>query len=214
LRPVARNSSYLKSRSQGKESVAEDINRATQLMWNKDYEEAINEACKVWTIIMIIDKPEVIFAKTKILQIMIESTLNLVLSHTKDAEGWLEILNKLDNNGIMTAISRIKMKIMLHEDKEEICEQIIDTLKRREIIQDSIEINDWYAHIEELKEYFKDLNNEMITTEIPQKQISTPENIIQPLLGHQDKPEKVQAIREEQEARDLHKEIGKAENPP
>jgi hypothetical protein len=23
----------------------EDINRATQLMWNKDYEEAINEAC-------------------------------------------------------------------------------------------------------------------------------------------------------------------------
>jgi hypothetical protein len=109
---------------------------------NRDYEEAINEACKVWTAIMIIDKPEVIFVKTKVLQIMIESTLNLVLSMTKDAEGWLETLNKLDSNGIMTTILSIKMKIRLHEDKEEICEQKIDALKRIEIIQDSIERND------------------------------------------------------------------------
>jgi hypothetical protein len=74
----------------------EDINRATQLMWNRDYEEAINEACKVLAKIMIIEKPEVIFAKVKVLQIMIESTLNLVLSDTRDAGGWLETLNKLD----------------------------------------------------------------------------------------------------------------------
>jgi hypothetical protein len=36
---------------------------------------------------MIIVKPEAIFAKVKVLQIMIESTLNLVMSDTKDAEG-------------------------------------------------------------------------------------------------------------------------------
>jgi hypothetical protein len=65
----------------------EDINRATQLMWNRDYEEAINEARKVWIVIIIIEKPEVIFAKIKVLQIMIESTLNIVLSDTNDEEG-------------------------------------------------------------------------------------------------------------------------------
>jgi hypothetical protein len=63
----------------------EEINRATQLMWNRDYEEAINEACKIWTPIMIIDKPEVLFAKVKVVQIMIESSLNQILSNTKDA---------------------------------------------------------------------------------------------------------------------------------
>jgi hypothetical protein len=83
-------------------------------MWNRDYEEAINEACKVWTTIMIIEKSEVIFAKVKVLQIMIESTLNLVLSDTRDVEGWLETLGKLDNNGIMTAILNIKMMIRKH----------------------------------------------------------------------------------------------------
>jgi hypothetical protein len=40
-------------------------------MWNNDYEEEINEACKVWTTIMIIDKPEAIIPKVKVLQIMI-----------------------------------------------------------------------------------------------------------------------------------------------
>jgi hypothetical protein len=87
-------------------------------------------------------------------------------------------------------------------------------LKRIEIIQDSIERNDSYVQIEELKEYFKDLNNETITIEIPQKQIPTPENIIQPLLWHQDKSENVQVIREEQDTRDLHNEIRKVEDPP
>jgi hypothetical protein len=80
-------------------------------MWNRDYEEAINEACKVWTMIMIIEKSEAIFAKIKVLQIMIKSTLNIVLSDLKDAEGWLEILNGLDNNGIMTSILNTKMMI-------------------------------------------------------------------------------------------------------
>jgi hypothetical protein len=106
----------------------EYINRATQLMWSKEFEEAINEGCKVWTSIMIIDKQEAIFAKVKVLQIMIESTLNLVMSNTKEAEDWLETLNKIDNKGIMTVILNIKMKIRLQENKEEICEEIIDTL--------------------------------------------------------------------------------------
>jgi hypothetical protein len=104
----------------------EDINRATQLMLNRNYEEAINEAYKVWTVIMTIEKPEVIFAKIKILQIMIESTLNIVLSDLRDAEGWLEILNNLDNNGIMTSILNIKMMIRKHVEKEEICSQFIE----------------------------------------------------------------------------------------
>jgi hypothetical protein len=158
---------------------------------------------------MIIDKPELIFAKVKVLQIMIESTMNQVLSNTKDAEVWFETLNRLDNNGITTAILNIKMMIRLKEDKEEICKQIIDTLKRIEIIQDSKERNDWYTQIEELKEYFRDLNNEIITIEVPQNQIPTPRNILEPLLGHQDKIESVQVIREEQDARDLHKEENK-----
>jgi DNA mismatch repair ATPase MutL len=161
---------------------------------NRDYEEAINEACKVWTAIMIIDKPEAIFVKTKVLQIMIESTLNLVLSGTKDAEEWLETLNKFENNRIMTAILSIKMKIRLHEDKEEICEQIIDTVKRIELMQDSIERNDWHIQMEELNEYFRGLNNETITIEIPQKQIPTQENLIQPLLRHQYKSEKCKSL--------------------
>jgi hypothetical protein len=62
-----------------------------------------------------------------------------------------------------------------------------------------------------LKEYFKDLNNEIITIEIPQKQIPSPGNIVQRLLGHQDKPEKVEVIREEQDARNLHSEIEKVD---
>jgi hypothetical protein len=68
--------------------------------------------------------------------------------------------------------------------------------------------------IEEPKEYFRDLNNETITIEILQKQIPTPENIIQPLLGHQDNPKNVQVISEEQDARDLYNEIRKIEDPP
>jgi hypothetical protein len=64
----------------------EEINNATKLMWNRDYQEAIDAACKIWTKIMIINKPEIIFAKTKVLQIMIESTLNITMSDTTYAE--------------------------------------------------------------------------------------------------------------------------------
>jgi hypothetical protein len=69
----------------------------------------------------------------------------------------------------MTTILNIKLTIRLREEKEEISNQIIDTLKRIEIIQDSIERNDSYTQIEELKEYFRDLNDETITIEISQK---------------------------------------------
>jgi hypothetical protein len=175
-------------------------------MWNRDYEEAINEACKVWTTIMVIVKLEMIFAKVKVLQIMIESTLNLVLNDTKDAEGWLDTLNKLNYNGIMTTMLNIKMMIRKHEEKEEKCDQIISTIKRIGIIEDSIERNDWYMQIEELKGYFKDLNNEIITIETPQSIMPTPTNIIQLLLGYHDNPKNVQVIREEENARELHNE--------
>jgi hypothetical protein len=104
----------------------------------------------------------------------------------------------------MTTILKIKMIIRLKEDKEEICKEIGDTLKRIGIIQDSIERNDWYAQIEELKEYFRDLSNGTITIEIPEVQLPIPENIMQPLLNHQDKPENVEVIREEQDTRELH----------
>jgi hypothetical protein len=107
-------------------------------MWNRDYEEAINEACKVWTVIMTIEKPEVIFAKIKVLQTMIESMLNIVLSDLKDAEGWLEILNGLDNNRIMTSILNIKMMMRKRVEKEKICNQFVDTIKRIGIIEDVI----------------------------------------------------------------------------
>jgi Asp-tRNA(Asn)/Glu-tRNA(Gln) amidotransferase C subunit len=111
-------------------------------MWNRDYEEAINEACKVWTAIMSITNPELIFAKTKVLQIMIECTLNVVMSNTSDAEGWLDTLKSLDYNGIMTAILDIKTMIRKDVEKEFISKQFIETVKRIGIIEDSIERND------------------------------------------------------------------------
>jgi hypothetical protein len=108
----------------------EEINEATKLMWNIEYQEAIDAACKVWTKIMTITLPELIFAKTKVLQIMIESTRNITMSDTKDAEGWLDILKKLDYNGIMTAILDLKMMLRKGEEKEFIGKQFNDTLKR------------------------------------------------------------------------------------
>jgi hypothetical protein len=62
-------------------------------------------------------------------------------------------------------------------------------------------------HIEELKEYFEDLNNETIIIEISEKQIPISESIVQPLLRHQDKPENGEIIREEQDAREEHIEL-------
>jgi hypothetical protein len=67
---------------------------------------------------MTISKPELIFAKTKVLQIMIESTLNITMSDIMEAEEWLDILKKLDYNGIMTAILDLKMMIRKGEMKD------------------------------------------------------------------------------------------------
>jgi hypothetical protein len=36
----------------------EEINNATNLKWNRNYEEAINAACKIWTVIIQIDKSQ------------------------------------------------------------------------------------------------------------------------------------------------------------
>jgi hypothetical protein len=63
-----------------------------------------------------------------------------------------------------------------------------------------------------VKEYFRQLNNEIITIEVPQAQIPTPENIIQPLLGYQNKPGSAEIIREIQESSKLHEEIKKMED--
>jgi hypothetical protein len=185
----------------------EEINEATKLMWNRDYQEAIDAAYKIWTKIMTITEPELIFAKTKVLQIMIECTLNITLSDTNDAEGWLDTLKKLDNNDIMTAILDLKMMIRKGEEKEFICTQFKDTLKRIGIIEDSIERNDWNSQMNDLKEYYRELYNETITIEIPEAEIPYPTNIRQTLFSHQDKPENVIVIREEQDARDLHEEM-------
>jgi hypothetical protein len=191
----------------------EAINKATKLMWNREYQEAIDEACKIWTDIMLISKPELIFAKPKVLQIMIESTLNITLSDTSDtsdtsdAEEWLDTLKKLDYNGIMTAIIDLKTMIRKETEKDYICKQFIEIIKRIGIIEDSIEKNDWYSQMNDLKEYYKELYDEVITIEIPECEFPNPVNIRQTLFCHQDKPENVTIIREEQDASTLHQEI-------
>jgi hypothetical protein len=112
----------------------EDINNATKLMWNRDYQEAIDAACKIWTTIMANNKPEMIFPKVKVLQIMIESTLNITMSNLEYAKGWLETLKSIDFNGIMTAILDLKMKMRKEVDENEITTQNNEKLKRIEII--------------------------------------------------------------------------------
>jgi hypothetical protein len=83
----------------------------------------------------------------------------------------------------------------------------MDTINRFGIIESTIEMDDWYSQMEELKTYLKDLNGEVITIEVSQCSVPTPNNLRQPLLGHQDKPENVEVIEEEEEPRELHKEI-------
>jgi hypothetical protein len=92
----------------------EEINNATNLTWNRNYEEAINAACKIWTGIIQIDKSQTQFAKIRVLQIMIQSSLNIVLSVTKDTEEWLLILKSINYNGLMTTtIWDIKLRMGL-----------------------------------------------------------------------------------------------------
>jgi hypothetical protein len=133
----------------------EDINKATRLMWNRKYQEAIDAAYRIWTKNMIISKSELIFAKTKVLQIMIECMLNITLSDTTEAEDWLDIVKKLDYNGIMTVILDLKMMIRKGAEKEFIGKQFNDTLRRIGIIEDSIERNDWYSQMQDLKDYYR-----------------------------------------------------------
>jgi hypothetical protein len=75
-------------------------------------------------------------------------------------------------------------------EKEYICKQFIETNKRIGIIEDSIEKNDWYSQTNDLKEYYKELYNEVITIEISECEFPNPVNIRQTLFCHQDKPEK------------------------
>jgi hypothetical protein len=185
----------------------DEINNATKLMWNREYQEAIDAAYMIWTKIMIISKPELIFAKTKVLQITIECTLNITLSDPTESEEWLDILKKLDYDGIMTAIVDLTMMIRKEVGKEVIGKQFNDTLRRIGIIEDSIERNDWYSQMKDLKEYCRELYNETITIEIPEIEFPYPLNIKQTLFNHQDKPENVIVIREEQNARGLHEEV-------
>jgi hypothetical protein len=92
-------------------------------------------------------------------------------------------------------------------------QSIYRTINRIVIIEDTIERNDWYSQMEELKIYFKDLNGEVINIEVPQSPIPTPDNLMQTLLNHQDKPKNEEVVREEQDARELHKEIMERTKP-
>jgi hypothetical protein len=49
---------------------------------------------------------------------MIEYSFERVLGDSKDSEGWLEILMKIDYKGISTSILLIKLRIKEGEEKE------------------------------------------------------------------------------------------------
>jgi hypothetical protein len=185
----------------------EDINRATKLMWNRDYQEAIDAASIIWTRIMINSAPEMIFPKIKVLQIMIESTLSLTLSDLQYAEEWLETLTKLDYNGVLTRILKIKLAMRKGEEEEVIAKEYMDTLKGIEIIEDAIQRKDWLNQMEDLKKFYEEISGKTITIELPEVEIPNPENIRQTLFSHEDKPENVEVIRDEQDASTLHQEI-------
>jgi hypothetical protein len=186
----------------------EDINNATKLMWNRDYEEATDAACKIWTRIMTNSKPEMIYPKVEVLQIMIESTLSLTMSNLQYAEEWLETLKKLDYNGIMTRILDIKMMMRQKAEKIEIAAKYGETLKGIELVEDAIQRKDWYDQMEELKRFYTDISGKTITIEIPEVEVPNPSNIRQTLFSHEDRPENVVVIKEEQDASKLHQEIG------
>jgi hypothetical protein len=99
------------------------------------------------------------------------------------------------------------MMIRKGVEKEFIGKQFNETLKRISIIEDSIERNEWNSQMEELKIYYRDLYNEIITIEMPVAEIPHPMNIEQTFFSHQDKPENVIVIREEQNAKELHQEL-------
>jgi hypothetical protein len=185
----------------------EEIIKATKLMLNREYQEAIDEACKIWTKIMTISKPEMIYPKIRVLQIMIESTLSITMSELTYAEEWLETLKRIDYNGIMTAILDIKMMMRKAEEEEIICTRYTGALKRIEIIDDAIQRKDWLEQMRDLKTFYFELYEKIITIEIPEIEIPTPMNIRQTMFSHEDKPENVEVIREEQDASKLHQKL-------
>jgi hypothetical protein len=69
----------------------------------------------------------------------LECFLDIVLGDTKDGEGWLEVLMRIDYNGITTKILLIKLRIKKRQVKETIERRIKETMKRIEIIEDAIE---------------------------------------------------------------------------
>jgi predicted Zn-ribbon and HTH transcriptional regulator len=107
----------------------------------------------------------------------------------------------------MTTILDLKKRIRLLDEKEEICKDINKLVKRINIIEDSMERKDWYEQLEEVKEYYKQLNGEELVTTMSEINMSKPENIITPLLGDGDRPKDVEVIREIQEGKELHEEI-------
>jgi outer membrane biosynthesis protein TonB len=57
-----------------------------------------------------------------------------------------------------------------------------------------------------LKIFYNDIIGRTITIELPIVEMPNPTNIRQTLFSHEDKPENVIVIREEQDARELHQE--------
>jgi hypothetical protein len=191
----------------------EDINNATKLMWNRDYENATDAACKIWTKIMTNSKPEMIYPKVKVLQIMIESTLSIVMSDLHYAEEWLKTLKKLDYNGIMTRILEIKMMMRQDAEENEIAMKYCETMKGIELVEDALQRKDWYEQMEDLKRFYSEISGRTITIEIPEIETPNPKNIRQTLFSHEYKPENVIVIREEQDASKLRQEIKERKEP-
>jgi hypothetical protein len=74
-------------------------------------------------------------------------------------------------------------------------------------VADSLQRKDWYEQMKELKTFYFEISEKIITIQIPEVELSTPENIKQTLFSHEDSPKNVIVIREEQDASSLHQEI-------
>jgi hypothetical protein len=107
----------------------------------------------------------------------------------------------------MTAILDLKMTMRKAVDEDIISAQYVETFKRIEFIDDALQRKDWFEQMRELKTFYFELYEKIITIEIPEIEIPTPTNIKQTLFSHEDKPENVTIIREEQNASKLHQEI-------
>jgi hypothetical protein len=93
------------------------------------------------------------------------------------------------------------------EEEEVIAREYMDTLKGIEIIEDAVQRKDWINQMDDLRKFYEEISGRTITIELPEVEVPNPENIKQTLFSHEDKPENVEVIREEQDARGLHQEI-------